>query len=221
MLAWAQGHLVLGAEDDDSTHADEQEVLLHALKIQLEVQQTLSSVNGRTLSLSVEMKQAGELYGHLAHVRNAVRLVATQAVRPSVNNPDPPTFSDVRRGQDLALNDELADRPHHRSALTRARCSSHHEPARWHIRRYDPNGYFEAIHHDEHGEEGPVYHNWVPVPEAVEALLRMWSRPADRDVEIIWDCPRGSLLPFGGWMPSHRGNIDDYDRGASRLMIAM
>jgi hypothetical protein len=59
---------------------------------------------------------------------------------------------------------------------------------------------------------------WVPVPEAVENLLRRWSTPASRPIEVTWDCqpwrPRW-LLPASGWLPGHRGNVDEHQQEPS------
>ncbi|WP_424534361.1 hypothetical protein ACOZ38_29215 [Sphaerisporangium viridialbum] len=92
-------------------------------------------------------------------------------------------------------------------------------PARWRIRRFLANGYFEA-HLDGQDADpgGPGYHNWVPAPEAVEDPLRQWSVPAGRPLEVAWDCtPRNPtwLWPVGGFIPEHRGNAHGLHHTAS------
>ncbi|MFI7643374.1 hypothetical protein [Nonomuraea sp. NPDC049400] len=55
------------------------------------------------------------------------------------------------------------------------------------------------------------------MPDAVAGLLRAWSVPARRPVDIIWECGTPpfpvEVLPYGGWLPEHRGNDPDHHRG--------
>ncbi|MBO3752781.1 hypothetical protein J5X84_42605 [Streptosporangiaceae bacterium NEAU-GS5] len=219
LLAQAQARVDLPTaghqpDNDDGGQSGEQQVLLRVRILLLAVQRALAAVNRRTLTLTPQIEQVGELYETLIYVQRAAHLITTRAIDPPTPASAPPTLQEIRHQQDLELNDELADHAARRETLAQSRCSPQTPPLRWHVQRYDPNGYFEAVHDDQQALLGPAYQGWVPVPEALKVLLRCWSVPADRDIDVVWECEQpwapDELLPFGGWLPDHRGNDPHY-----------
>ncbi|MGI5490351.1 hypothetical protein [Microtetraspora malaysiensis] len=189
--------------DDDRRPAPEWEdqMLLLAAHLQLNVQEILATLNGRSLTLTNERDQAGAFYTTLLHLRRALELLPEETDHPA----DPPSLRHLQRSQDQVLNAQLIARAHRRDDLAQCRRDPHLPPACWQITRYDSNGVFEAHMQDEDGRLGPRYGGWAPVPDAVPALLRAWSVPASRPIEVTWRCSTPAtpnrLLPYGGGSP--------------------
>ncbi|PZG17004.1 hypothetical protein C1I98_38790, partial [Spongiactinospora gelatinilytica] len=137
-------------------------------------------------------------------------------------DPPPPTLLEFRRWQDHMLNNELIRRARRREENA-ARSPGGAPPAvaRWRISIHEPNGYFEARREQDPGHvsgTGPRYAGWAAVPQAVPHLLSRWSVPVRCPIEVNWECPSHSphwLLPYGGWLPGHRGNDEDHERTPS------
>ncbi|MBG0825830.1 hypothetical protein HS048_34670 [Planomonospora sp. ID91781] len=216
-LLLLQAQAALKAHQSPGGTEQESEILLRAACLQLHVQSALSAVNGRTLTVREQMEQAGELYEMLVTTRRTAELLHGDQIQPPHAIIEPPTVQQVRRWQELAFNDELRHRTKNRETIAISAQDPQLAPARWRIICHEPNGYFEALHRDEHGLLGPVYRGWVPVPEAVPEVLRRWSAPATRPIEVTWECTPAwpqALLPYGGWLPDHHNNDPDHVRTA-------
>ncbi|MEU6718334.1 hypothetical protein ABZ897_43285 [Nonomuraea sp. NPDC046802] len=205
------------SSDQDNAQDAEEEVLLQAGRLQLHVQHGIAEVRQRTLDLDEQCRQAGDLYTALATARNAIQALRNRIVRPPQPTSQRPSLLEFRRWQDHALNKQLARRAKAREEVAKRAEDSSLSATRWRISVYEPNGYFEAVCETDTGQEHH-YRAWVPVPDAVPALLRRWSVPAQRPVEVIWDClgpwPHW-LLPYGGDGTQHRGADPEHRRGPS------
>ncbi|MFF0250800.1 hypothetical protein [Streptosporangium sandarakinum] len=186
----------------------EHQMLLLAALLQLNVQNILAILNGRSLTLTEERDQADGFYTTLLRLQRAMELLPKDEHRPA----GPPTLQDLQRRQERILNKQLIARVRRREELPQRQPDPHLPPARWQITRYDRNGCFEARLEDDHGLLGPLYGGWAAVPEAAAELLSDWSVPARRPVEITWRCatppPPDRLLPYGGCLLGHCGNDD-------------
>ncbi|MFC4898682.1 hypothetical protein ACFQVD_30325 [Streptosporangium amethystogenes subsp. fukuiense] len=194
----------------------EEEVLLRAACLQLDVQAALATVGQYTLDLTSQTQHAGEMYDALVEAREAIQDLRSGAVHPPRADLARPTLKEFRRWQDLMLNDEMADHAQRQERLAQERQSPHLAPVRWRISTYEPNGYFEA--HCTDADTQSALYGWAPVPAAAPSLLRGWSVPAARPMEVIWECtpqtPRWQL-PLRGHGPGHRGHLPEHRRQPS------
>ncbi|WP_425567026.1 hypothetical protein [Sphaerisporangium flaviroseum] len=142
-------------DDDDQPPAPEweREMLLLAASLQDSVQEILATLNGRSLTLTSERDQAGDLYRTLVYLRGAIDLLPKDEHNP----PGPLSLRDLQRRQDRALNKQLITRTRRRDELAQRQQDPDMSPARWRIVRYEPNGYFQAGLDDGHGPLGPRY----------------------------------------------------------------
>ncbi|MFI6803289.1 hypothetical protein [Streptosporangium canum] len=195
--------------------------LWHAVHLQQFLQQAVKRLSGRTLDLSEVDEALDQAAKALIEAQATCHLLHEGSVRaPAGRREDTaaPTPQQVRLWQDLAVNDELCHAAAARDRAAQRARSAAVPPARWRIRRFLPNGYFEAHPDGEDADpDGPGYHSWVPLPEAVDDLLRHWSVPAGRPLEVVWECAPHRptwLWPVGGWLPGHRGNASERLPGA-------
>lgn len=181
----------------------------------------IADLSGRTLGLSDVKKALKEAEEALLEARATCRLlrdgdVVVPAAHGDLNYA--PTPEEVRLWQDLVLNEELRRAAKDRDREAMRRESAGLAPARWRISRFLPNGYFQTNPEGMDADPGgPGHHSWVPVPEAVDNLLRQWSVPAGRPVEVVWECEPCQptwLWPIGGGLPGHRGNAPGVNQRA-------
>ncbi|MFI7632294.1 hypothetical protein [Microbispora rosea] len=211
LLSQAQAALKNG--NCNSMQAWERETLLRAACLQLHVQSAVAAVNGRTLNLDEELEQVGGLYETLSRIRSTSELLHTGQVEAPYPEGESPTVREVQRWRELAVNDELRHRTKVREAIATSAEDPRYAPERWKITCYQPNGYLEAHYLDDQATRGPTHGAWVSVPEAVPEVLRRWSVPATRAVEVAWECEPEQpdrLLPFSGWLPGHRNNDPEH-----------
>ncbi|MFI6883707.1 hypothetical protein [Streptosporangium canum] len=217
-LLLLQATAALKASDGpDGKKEQESEVLLQTARLQLHVQRALATVNGHTLNVREQMEQAGDLYETLVLTRRTAELLHDDQIQPSHAIIEPPTLQEVRSWQELIFNDELRQRTKKRETIAISGQDPQLAPACWHITCHEPNGYFEARHRDERGLLGPAYCGWVPVPEAIPEVLRRWSVPAARPIDVTWECTPvwpEALLPYGGCWPDHRNHDPEHTRTA-------
>ncbi|RCG17910.1 hypothetical protein DQ384_39390 [Sphaerisporangium album] len=201
----------LGDDGDDRRPAPEWEdqMLLLAARLQINIEEILATLDGRSLSLTSERDQASAYYTTLIHLRRAIELLP----QDEHDSAEPPSLRHLQLQRDRALNAELTARARQRDELAQHQQNPHLPPAPWQITRYHPNGVFEARLQDNNGRLGPRYGGWAPAPDAVPALLRAWSVPASRPIEVTWQSPKPAtptwLLPYGGSLLSHRGDDPD------------
>ncbi|TKK91382.1 hypothetical protein FDA94_00825 [Herbidospora galbida] len=196
----------------------EREMLLLATHLQDGVEEILTALDGRSLKLKDERAQALALYTTLTHLRRAIELLPETWDDPH----EPPALRRLQQLRDRDLNTELATRIRQRDDHAQHTSGPSLPPARWQVTRHDPNGVFEAHPLQADGLLGPRFGGWAPLPQAVPALLRAWSIPASRPVEVAW--PNGRpmtpqwLLPYGGRQSGHRGDDPDHQRGREEAL---
>ncbi|GLX99540.1 hypothetical protein [Herbidospora sp. NBRC 101105] len=200
--------------DDDRRRAPqwEREMLLLAAHQQANVAEILAALDGRSLTLKHERTQADDLHSTVTHLRRAI-----EAMPETEGDPwEPPTLRRLQQVRDRDLNAELATRAQRRDDHAQRESDPLLPPARWQVTRHDPNGVFEA--HPLQADEflGPRFGGWAPLPEAVPSLLRAWSVPAARRIEVAWPGGRPMtpqwLLPYGGRESGHRGDDPSHQR---------
>ncbi|WP_188186911.1 hypothetical protein [Nonomuraea sp. SYSU D8015] len=173
----------------------------------------MRKLTGRTLRLSDLDEAFEQAVDVLKEAEATCRLLNDGTVpRPPGHENTVPSPRQVRLWQDGGINDRLRE-----AARERDRCAARVQqqalaPARWGISRYLRNGVFEAHKDAEDDASGPGCCCWAPTPEAVPEVLRQWSVPAGRPLEVVWECDPHEptwLLPVGGYAPGHRGNDGD------------
>ncbi|MGI5292993.1 hypothetical protein ACQEVF_58120 [Nonomuraea polychroma] len=216
----------------------DQSALARAVLLQQLVHEWVRKLSGRTLRLGDLDEAFEQAVDVLKEAEATCRLLNDETVpRPAGHENTVPSPRQVRLWQDRGINDRLRE-----AARARDRCAERVQqqalaPARWRISRYLRNGVFEAHKDAEDDASGPGYRCWAPAPEAVSDVLRHWSVPAGRPLEVVWECDPHEptwLLPVGGYAPGHRGNDGDnreyaavdaveaweHDRAANRAQFA-